>query len=55
MIEILTSDPAIVLLSSLGLMVTAASIVRDTRTQHARKGRMKKLPTLARRREKIAA
>jgi len=33
MIEILTSDPAILLLSCVGLAVTAASIVRDTRTQ----------------------
>jgi hypothetical protein len=36
MIEILTSDPAILLLSCVGLAATAVSIVRDTRTQRER-------------------
>jgi hypothetical protein len=35
MIEILTSDPAILLISGLGLAVTAISIARDTRAQRA--------------------
>ena len=54
MIEILTSDSAIFLLSSLGLMVTAVSIVRDARTQRAQTV-IAQLPTRAERREKIAA
>jgi len=54
MIEILTSDPAILLFSSLGLVATAVSIVRDTRTQHPRTT-VRKVPTLVKRREKIAA
>ncbi len=54
MIEILTSDPAILLFSSLGLVATAVSIVRDTRTQHSRTT-VRKLRTLVKRREKIAA
>ncbi len=33
-IEMLLSDPAIFLMTSLGLAVTALSIVRDARTQH---------------------
>jgi hypothetical protein len=36
MIEILTSDPAILVLSCVGLAATAISIVRDTRTQRER-------------------
>ncbi len=35
-IEMLLSDPAIFLLTSLGLAVTAVSIARDARTQHER-------------------
>ena len=54
MIEVLTSDPAILLFSGLGLVATAVSIVRDTRTQLARTGRRKR-PMLVKRREKIAA
>ncbi|HEY3219078.1 MAG TPA: hypothetical protein VGK15_08315 [Candidatus Limnocylindria bacterium] len=55
MFEILTSDPAILLFSSLGLVATAVSIMRDARTRRARTGRRKKLSTLVERREKIAA
>ena len=54
MIEILTSDPAILLFSSLGLVATAVSILRDTTTQRART-RQRKLSMLVKRREKIAA
>lgn len=36
MIEFLTSDPAIFLMCGVGLMMTAFSIVRDTRTQRER-------------------
>jgi hypothetical protein len=57
MIDFLTSDTALLLWSSLGLVATAASIVRDTRTQ-----RMHRTPTvigdlqpLIERQEKIAA
>lgn len=35
MIELLTSDPAILLVTATGLVVTAVSIVRDTRAQRA--------------------
>ena len=35
MIELLTSDPAIFLVTATGLVVTAVSIVRDTRAQRA--------------------
>jgi hypothetical protein len=35
MIELLTSDPAILLVTATGLAVTAVSIVRDTRAQRA--------------------
>lgn len=35
-IELLTSDPAIFLMCGVGLMMTAFSIVRDTRTQRQR-------------------
>ena len=54
MIEFLTSDPAIFLLSSMGLMVTAVSILRDTRTQNVRTT-VRPLPTRETRPEKIAA
>jgi hypothetical protein len=54
MIEILTSDPAILLFTSLGLAATAVSIVRDTRTQRART-KVERLPSLVERSEKIAA
>ncbi len=33
MVELLTSDPAILLFSSVGLVATAISIVRDARAQ----------------------
>ncbi|HYK98712.1 MAG TPA: hypothetical protein VEU77_10025 [Candidatus Acidoferrales bacterium] len=33
MIELLTSDPGILLVTATGLVVTALSIVRDTRAQ----------------------
>ena len=33
MIDLLTSDPAILLVTATGLVVTALSIVRDTRAQ----------------------
>ena len=36
MIDLLFSDPAIFLLTSLGLAVTTLSIVRDARSQHER-------------------
>ena len=36
MIETLTGDSALVLFSTLGLVVTAVSIVRDTRAQKQR-------------------
>jgi hypothetical protein len=36
MIEALTGDGALVLFSTLGLVVTAVSIVRDTRAQKQR-------------------
>ena len=35
MIELLTSDPAILFATATGLVVTAFSIVRDTRAQRA--------------------
>ncbi|HZP95896.1 MAG TPA: hypothetical protein VFC31_06130 [Candidatus Limnocylindria bacterium] len=34
--ELVLSDPAIFLMTSLGLVVTAVSIVRDTRSQRER-------------------
>ncbi len=54
MIEILTSDPAILLLSGLGLVATALSIVKDTRAQRARPG-VESFPMVVELREKIAA
>ena len=36
MIELLMSDVAILVFTSVGLAVTAASIVRDARSQHQR-------------------
>jgi hypothetical protein len=54
MIEILTSDPALLLFASLGLAASAASIVRDVRTQQTRKGRTVR-PSPIERQEKIAA
>jgi hypothetical protein len=57
MIEFLTSDTALLVWTGFGLMATAMSIVRDTRTQ-----RMQRTPVvveepqpLIERREKIAA
>lgn len=36
MIDFLTSDPAIVLFATLGLLVTGMNIVRDARAQRAK-------------------
>jgi hypothetical protein len=56
MIEFLTSDTALLLWSSLGLVATAMSIVRDTRTQRVQRtpAVVQELPRV-KRREKIAA
>ena len=54
MMEILTSDPALLLFSSLGLVATAFSIVRDTRTQHGRR-EIVQLPSHVEREESVAA
>lgn len=54
MIEMLTSDPAILLFTGLGLMATAASIVRDARTQRAGT-RMVELTPPVEREERVAA
>ena len=56
MIEFLTSDTALLFWSSLGLVATAMSIVRDTRTQRMQRtpAVVKELPRV-KRREKIAA
>ena len=59
MIEFLTSDTALLFWSSLGLVATAVSIVRDTRTQRTQRARALALElqpqSLIERREKIAA
>ena len=59
MIEFLTSDPAIALLASLGLVVTGMNILRDARSQRAKMPAMrpvlvKELPAAVKPR-KIAA
>ncbi|HLQ04089.1 MAG TPA: hypothetical protein VK197_00420 [Verrucomicrobiae bacterium] len=57
MIEFLTSDTALLFWSSLGLVATAVSIVRDTRAQQAQRTQAVtlELKPLVERREKIAA
>ncbi len=59
MIELLTSDTALLFWSSLGLVATAVSIVRDTRTQRVQRAQALALELQPRphieRREKIAA
>jgi hypothetical protein len=56
-IELLTSDTALLLWSSVGLVATAASIVRDTRAQRVQRTQAVtlELQPRAQRREKIAA
>jgi hypothetical protein len=57
MIEFLTSDTALLFWSSLGLVATAVSIVRDTRAQQVQRTHVviEELKPRVERREKIAA
>jgi hypothetical protein len=57
MIEFLTSDTALLFWSSVGLVVTTVSIVRDTRAQRMQRPQAVtvKLQPRVKRREKIAA
>jgi hypothetical protein len=43
-IDLLTSDPAILVMSAVGLAATAVSILRDARAQRARAGQVEELP-----------
>ena len=47
MIELLTSDPAILVVTATGLVATAFSIVRDTRAQRAIAARQAPLTVVA--------
>jgi hypothetical protein len=52
--DILTSDTAILVLSFAGLMATAVSIVRDTRSQR-RNAAIEELPVMIESHKRIAA
>jgi hypothetical protein len=52
--DLLTSDPAILVFTAVGLVATGVSILRDARAQR-RRANIEQLPVATRRSEKLAA